>query len=95
MGLFPDAELEDADVILVPGDLLVVYTDGVTEGRADRWFYGDEGLHKSVTDHVAAAQPAKEIVADVVDFQRGQPRDDIAVVALRVPDANHGSDEAG
>ncbi len=95
MGLFPDAELEDAEVTLAPGHLLVVYTDGVTEGRADRLFYGEEGLHQSVIDHVAADQPAKQIVADVVDFQRGQPRDDIAVVALRVPDANRGSNEAG
>ncbi len=89
MGLFPDVDLEDVEITLVAGDLLVVYTDGVTEGRADRVFYGEEGLTRSAMDHVAADEPARHIVADVVDFQRGEPRDDIAVVAIRVPDGEN------
>jgi serine phosphatase RsbU (regulator of sigma subunit) len=66
---------------------LVLYTDGVTEGRRDALFYGEERLYRSMLAHVDAALPAESILGDVLEFQAGQPRDDIAVVAVRVPAA--------
>ena len=33
LGLFPDVEYEDGNIDLRPGDLLVAFTDGVTEAR--------------------------------------------------------------
>src|SRR5438270_11996389 len=34
IGLFPDPNLDDAEVWLAPGDGLLLYTDGVTEARS-------------------------------------------------------------
>jgi sigma-B regulation protein RsbU (phosphoserine phosphatase) len=64
-------------------DLLLLYTDGVVEARRDRAFFGLEGLVPLVagTDHDPSAVTAA-VVDAVLDFQDGDPRDDIAVLAL-------------
>jgi sigma-B regulation protein RsbU (phosphoserine phosphatase) len=85
VGLLDDVSFEDAELPLVTGDLLVMYTDGVTEGRRGNEFFGDERLHRSVAEHRAAAYPAEQVLAEVLAFQDGRPRDDIAVVAVRLP----------
>jgi sigma-B regulation protein RsbU (phosphoserine phosphatase) len=87
IGVLDTVLLEDTDIRLTGGDLLVLYTDGVTEGRRDALFYGEERLYRSMLAHVDAALPAESILGDVLEFQAGQPRDDIAVVAVRVPAA--------
>jgi sigma-B regulation protein RsbU (phosphoserine phosphatase) len=80
----------DAAQLLAPGDSLLLYTDGVTEGRAGDEFYGEQRLYASVRANAAApggaaASAADLILEDVMAFQRGNPRDDIALVVVRVP----------
>jgi sigma-B regulation protein RsbU (phosphoserine phosphatase) len=79
----------DAEVVLEPGDGLVLFTDGVTEGRGPDDFYGEKRLAHSLAAHALGAQPASEVAAGllggVLDFQQGNPRDDIAIVVVRVP----------
>ena len=48
-------------------------------------FFGEGRLHRSVLTHRGAPLPADGILGDVLDFQEGSARDDIAVVAVRVP----------
>ena len=61
-------------------------TDGVTEGRRGDEFFGEYRLTASVAAHSETAQELAEgVVGDVLAFQEQAPRDDIAVVALRVP----------
>ena len=85
VGVFPDIECPDTTVLLTPGDLLVMYTDGVTEGRRAQEFYGEGRLHLSIAENRDAVRPAEGILEHVLTFQRGTARDDIAVVAVRVP----------
>ena len=86
VGAFEGATYEDVEVALHPGDTVVLYTDGVTEARAGDAFYGGEGLDRSVRTHAGpAATLAEGILADVLVFQGGDARDDIAVVVARVP----------
>ncbi|HEU0132590.1 MAG TPA: PP2C family protein-serine/threonine phosphatase [Mycobacteriales bacterium] len=86
IGVLDGAAFEDASTELRPGDALVLYTDGVTEARRDGEFYGEARLvDRAVRSAVAAATIAEELCTDVVDFQRGDARDDIAIVAVRVP----------
>ena len=69
-----------------PGDVLVLYTDGVPDGRRDGEVYGERADAGLAGAHGAdAASVVEGLVADVVDFQRGVPRDDIAVLAVGVP----------
>ena len=85
IGVLPTITAQDSEVRLVPGDVLVMYTDGVTEGRHGTEFYGDERLLAAVRTHRETSRPAERILGDVLDFQAGTARDDIAVVAVRVP----------
>lgn len=86
LGVMPDPELQDYPVLLEAGDTLLLFTDGVPEGRRSGEFYGETNIAVSLEkDHGSAAELVSSLVADVVDFQGGDTRDDIAVVAIRVP----------
>jgi sigma-B regulation protein RsbU (phosphoserine phosphatase) len=89
LGVVDVPTLEDTAVDLHPGDVVVFYTDGVPEGRRGREFYGEERLAELVRARRAtgAAGVAEAVVEDVLAFQEGVPRDDIAIVALAVPQA--------
>ena len=50
IGVLPDVRLEDRSVALEPGDLFVLFTDGVTEGRRGSEFFGEQRLRASVLD---------------------------------------------
>jgi PAS domain S-box-containing protein len=86
LGVFDDAELGDGSLRFMPGETLVLYTDGVTEARSpDGEFFGDERLRRllSSCSGLDAAGIAARIKNVVLDFQEGYPRDDVAVLVLR------------
>ena len=87
IGVIADPALHDGRVDLEPGEAVVLYTDGVTEGRAGTEFYGEERLLKLLAASAGAdaATLAETVESDVMAFQGGTPRDDVAVVILRVP----------
>jgi serine phosphatase RsbU (regulator of sigma subunit) len=86
IGVFPDPALTEVGVDLAPGDVLLLYTDGVTEAGPVGEEIGEDGLARILSTLVG--QTPEQIVAAVesaaVAAQDGQPRDDIALVALRV-----------
>jgi sigma-B regulation protein RsbU (phosphoserine phosphatase) len=92
LGPIADATYERGFVTMRPGDLLVLYTDGVTEtrGRADgEWQeYGVERLLAAVKAH--RTEPAEAIVEavfeDLARFSRDRPAaDDRTLVIVRYP----------
>ncbi len=86
LGVFDDAELGDSSLRLMPGEVLVLYTDGVTEARSpDGEFFGDDRLRRLLRScsGLDAAEIAARIKNVVLDFQEGDPRDDLAVLVLR------------
>jgi sigma-B regulation protein RsbU (phosphoserine phosphatase) len=87
VGALEDAtSWRDAETVLRPRDVLVLYTDGVTEGRRGDEFYGEARLADTARRSAASAGAvAGALVSDVVAFQHGDTRDDVAVVAVRVP----------
>ncbi|HEX6710857.1 MAG TPA: PAS domain S-box protein [Rubrobacter sp.] len=89
LGVFADAELSDTSLRLMAGEALVLYTDGVTEARSpDGDFFGDDRLHHllSSSSGCDAETIARRIKRVVLAFQEGYPRDDLAVLVLRVSD---------
>lgn len=70
---------------LSPGNVLVAYTDGVTEARAGNEEFGDERLHAVVSAR-AGEHPTTVVgtcLDAVHDFASGDPADDLTIVALR------------
>jgi len=87
VGVLPQPVFHAETIRLSPGEALVLYTDGVTEGRSGQEFYGEHRLLDSIAANIGSATqwPANEIMEHVVAFQQGMPRDDIAIVTIRVP----------
>lgn len=86
IGAVQVAEYHDRDVLLAPGAQIVLYTDGVCEARREKEFYGEDRLRALLVSRAdSAATTTDAVLDDVLTFQSGQPRDDIAVVVLRVP----------
>ena len=85
LGATQDARLSDAVLHLAAGDVLVLYTDGVTEAGSRTRPFGQAGLEQLL--RALAGEPPDAVVEAVeravVDAQPGEPRDDIAVVVLR------------
>jgi serine/threonine protein phosphatase PrpC len=72
---------------LEPGDLLLLYTDGVTEARSPAGdFFGQERLVDLLARHLAAGLPAPETVRRVVhallDHQGGSLDDDATLLMV-------------
>ena len=86
LGLFADGAFEQGVVQLHPGDVLALYTDGITEAQnAQGAFFDDERLLESVKTKLG--RPAQEIqdaiLADVERFVGDAPQsDDIALILL-------------
>ncbi len=82
---------------LQPGERLFLYTDGVTEAfDPDGREYGEERLERALRRAAAAGAPdtaeapARAVLADVHQFERGAPQaDDITCMVLRYVGATH------
>jgi serine phosphatase RsbU (regulator of sigma subunit) len=89
IGIFDDPKLAEVEAELGPGDLALLYTDGVTDSGPPGSELGEDGLLR-VVKSLGGGRSAEDVVAAVeqaaVDSQRGHPRDDIALVAVRVAD---------
>ncbi|MGH2685760.1 MAG: PP2C family protein-serine/threonine phosphatase, partial [Actinomycetota bacterium] len=86
LGVLPELDVTDVAVELHPGDSVILFSDGVTEGRQNGDFFGEVRLLGAASPVAASASELAHGVVDaVVDFQGGMPSDDIAVVVLRVP----------
>ncbi|MEP7738726.1 SpoIIE family protein phosphatase [Nocardioides sp. 31GB23] len=87
LGVLDDATWTDREIFLGAGDTLVLFTDGVTEATGPLGFFGDDRLLR-VADAAASSRPRQvvdDVLGEVLDFQQGDARDDIALLALGVP----------
>lgn len=86
IGIFDFADYEDFRFELRSGASVLLHTDGVTDGRRGDELYGEDRLMRLLHDSVDGAEALiGRVLDDVLTFQGGVPRDDIALVALRVP----------
>jgi sigma-B regulation protein RsbU (phosphoserine phosphatase) len=91
LGVKPEVDFEEKSLTLVPGDVLLLYTDGITEtANADQELFGEERLctllracHDESPERIMAA-----VLTEVAAFAGGQPaEDDISMVVLKVTKA--------
>jgi PAS domain S-box-containing protein len=85
LGAFPGCERPEERVELLPGELLVLYTDGVIEARGRDGRLGAERLRALLSEH-AGSHPHSlldRLEARLEEFSLAPARDDVAAVALR------------
>jgi phosphoserine phosphatase RsbU/P len=84
LGVFESASFTTDTGRLGPGDVLVLYTDGVTEARRDQEDFGEERLLDLLSSHAgrSASAVARAVEDAVLHYQDGVARDDIAVLAV-------------
>jgi len=86
LGIMPEAEYCSGTVQLLPGDILTLYSDGVTEARnRDDEEFGDERLMEFLRE--ARSMRPEEMVDELIQRVRafsgpGKPTDDVTVVVM-------------
>ncbi|MBX3060084.1 MAG: SpoIIE family protein phosphatase [Anaerolineae bacterium] len=87
LGAFPDVRLADHEIHVAPGDVVVFYTDGITEAQNDRGeFFGIDCLHDVVLAHrgASAGQLLEGVVTAVTEFTGATPQaDDLTLVIIK------------
>jgi sigma-B regulation protein RsbU (phosphoserine phosphatase) len=88
VGLLPTAPYSEQSLILQPGDLLILYTDGISEAMTrDDEEWGEERM--IVAARASIHKPADDVLDDLFDaadaFTAGAPQhDDMTVLLLKL-----------
>jgi PAS domain S-box-containing protein len=86
LGVLEDADLLDERAVLCSGDSLVLWTDGLTEAGAPHRLLTQADVAAMVSRQ-RGAEPAaliRGLERDALSGVEGPPRDDLAIIALRV-----------
>lgn len=87
MGALPDSVYSQEIVQMAPGDILVLYTDGITEAEnADLEMFGPERLERIIL--ASSRLPANEVIQEILNavrsFTGDHPQsDDITLMVIR------------
>ncbi|GAB4534609.1 MAG: hypothetical protein Kow0063_17900 [Anaerolineae bacterium] len=87
LGAFGDIEIEEQEIEMAPGDLVIFYTDGLTEARdADARLFEEERLRATLMAEpgISAEQMVERIVKAVDAFTGETPQaDDLTLLVVR------------
>jgi len=88
VGMFPETEYEEATVELCPGDVLLVFTDGVPEAQnPENEEFGDERLQALLRQiaHLPADEISGRIAAEMNNWIRDADQyDDLTFIVMKV-----------
>lgn len=90
LGMFDHAEYASEIITLAPDDLLVLYSDGVTEAMDKKYEeYGEERFQSCIRENLGRDVPGlkSSIIEDIQKFVGGEPQSDdlTLMVARRIP----------
>ena len=87
LGIEGLSEVSLEELLLEPGDALLLYSDGATEARdPDGVFFDERGLAAVLaeTEGLSAEALVRAVEQRVLGFAGGSPQDDMALLAIRV-----------
>ena len=86
LGLMPRATYTQSETSLLTGDVLLMYTDGLTEARRNGVFLETVGVADILLrhNHLPPREIVQHIYSEVRDYASGNLHDDIAMVALKI-----------
>ncbi|MBE0447204.1 MAG: SpoIIE family protein phosphatase, partial [Actinobacteria bacterium] len=84
-GLIPNYNYSQVKEVLIEGDVLALYTDGLIEARAGREFFGTNGVESSISKNhgLGAQEIALNLVQDSEAFAKGNLTDDVAILVIK------------
>jgi sigma-B regulation protein RsbU (phosphoserine phosphatase) len=86
VGAFETMTFTEHTVLMEPGSVLAMFTDGVTEARAGGVMLQSEGVREVVAEH--ASESAEQVAAAIYDraseFAHGRLRDDVAIIVVKL-----------
>ena len=85
LGVLMETQFEPARTSLGTGDVLLLYTDGVTEARGADGLFGEAGIASLLarSTHVRVTGLADHVMKQVADYASGVLSDDVAIMALQ------------
>lgn len=87
LGVMEEISLEEKEITLDKGDVVVFYTDGITEAmNKDKQLFGEERLLEEIkrNHHLSAEEITEKIQNSVLEFCGKEPQfDDITLVVLK------------
>jgi DNA-binding GntR family transcriptional regulator len=90
IGVYAEVQFESTQFQLAKDDILVAYTDGITEAaNTSGQLWGVERLESLLRScgRMTPAEIVERILAEVSDFANGEPqRDDVTLVVMKVQD---------
>ena len=90
IGVLPEMIVQPATVELAPGELCLLFSDGLTEARGGPTGteqYGEARLHDALSTcrGISGAEAVERVRRLLADWTRGGAHDDIAMLAVRAP----------
>ncbi len=84
LGALPEAVYTSSRTTVRPGDMVILYTDGVVEARRGNKFFGEGRVRRALSSGRTTAQVVDRLLGSLDRFVPGSMRDDAAVLAIRV-----------
>ncbi|MFQ3549924.1 MAG: GAF domain-containing protein [Armatimonadota bacterium] len=86
LGVCSSAEYEEKELHLDKGDILVLFTDGLTEAGSDDNRFGSAAVMDIVVKNskLSAQLITDKIHASLLDFVKGRIADDVAIVVIKI-----------
>jgi serine phosphatase RsbU (regulator of sigma subunit) len=87
-GVWADLSYREVELLLAPGDAMLLFTDGVNEARGQNGFFGMTRLRDLLAGYAGASPETlcEAVEQRVVEHLDGAAHDDIALLAIRSGD---------
>ena len=93
LGVMEDMAYEEQELMLNPGDIVFLYTDGITEANNDyHGFYGEERLKETINKYKDESLESivEKVKADIYDFCASEDQfDDMTMLIIRFGGENN------
>jgi serine phosphatase RsbU (regulator of sigma subunit) len=88
LGMFQNPALDEQTVVIPPGSMMFLYTDGSADARNLQSIrFGETGFHAAIQTcgvHAPAQQACQAVYDCLVEYQTGAPQfDDVTLLAVR------------
>lgn len=86
LGIDSKAKYEEREIDLRPGDVLAIFTDGLTEAGAEKVRFGTDRIISTIISnaHLNAQNIADSISDAVIEYAHDRVSDDVALVVIKI-----------